>query len=415
MSARLRRRPRQLTRGLLLSLQLLATHRLRTALSVSGLLVGVAAVIVMVAISEGAERRVLERLHSMGTNLLVVSAAPAQPVVGRPRQVPVYTMLRAADAEAIEQGSALAVAAAPAVNRSVVVRSAGVNTTAILTGTTAGGLRIRNISATSGRVFDDQDNRERRRVALLGPTVVQNLFGAGDPVGRVVRVGNVPFDVVGVTRARGVDALGVDLDDIVLVPFDTATRRLFNIPYVHTLFVQARSATDLVPLERDVRELLQSRQARRSGIGESFVIQNQATLLRTERGAARALNQLVVGVALLALLAGGIGILVVMLMSVGERTREIGLRRALGAKRRDIQLQFVLESAMLATGGGLAGVVVGLAVAGGAAILGPWDLVISWRAAGLGVGCSTILGLLVGTIPAARAARLEPIAALRAE
>jgi ABC-type antimicrobial peptide transport system permease subunit len=199
------------------------------------------------------------------------------------------------------------------------------------------------------------------------------------------------------------------------VPFETATRRVLNIPYVHTLVVQARSSADLVALERDVREILDSRQADRSGMLDSYVILNQATLLRTERGAARAMNQLVVGVALLALVAGGIGILVIMLMSVRERTREIGLRRALGAKRRDIQLQFVVESAMLAAGGGLAGVIVGLAVAGGAALLGPWALVVSWPAAGLGVACSTILGLLVGTIPAARAARLEPIAALRAE
>jgi len=414
VSAR-RRRYRQLTRGLLLSLHLLAAHRLRTSLSVSGLLAGVAAVIVMVAIGEGAERRVLERVQGMGANLLVVSAAPAQRVAGRPRQVPVYTMLRAADAAAIEQESALAVAAAPAVNGSMVVRWEGVNTTTIVTGMTSVGLRIRNIAPASGRAFDDEDDRERRRVALIGPTVVRTLFGGADPVGRVLRIRNVPFEVIGVARARGVDPVGVDLDDLVVLPFETATRRLLNIPYVHTLFVQARSTSELIGLEREVREILHGRHAGRSGLLDVFVIQNQATLLRTERGAARAMNQLVVSVALLALLAGGIGILAVMLISVRERTREIGLRRALGAKRRDIQIQFVLESAMLAAGGGLAGVVVGLAVAAGAAMFGPWDLVISWHAAGLGLACSTILGLVVGAIPAARAARLEPIAALRAE
>lgn len=408
-------RHRRLARGLLLSLQLLAAHRLRTALSVSGLLIGVAAVTVMVAIGAGAERRVLERVQGMGANLLVVSAAPAQRVAGRPRQIPVYTMLRAADAAAIEQESALAVAAAPAVNGSMVVRWEGVNTTTIVTGMTSAGLRIRNIVPASGRAFDDEDDRERRRVALIGPTVVRTLFGGADPVGRVVRIRNVPFEVIGVARARGVDPVGADLDDLVVLPFETATRRLLNIPYVHTLFVQARSISELVGLEREVREILSGRHAGRSGMLDAFVIQNQATLLRTEREAARAMNQLVVSVALLALLAGGIGILAVMLISVRERTREIGLRRALGAKRRDIQIQFVLESAMLAAGGGLAGVVVGLAVAAAAAMFGPWDLVISWHAAGLGLACSTILGLVVGAIPAVRAARLEPIAALRTE
>ena len=406
---------RRLARGLALSLQLLAAHRVRTALSVSGLFVGVATVIVMVAISEGAERRVLERLQGMGTNLLVVSASPAERVANRPRQVPVYTVLRAADAAAIKENSALAVAAAPAVSRSMVVRWEGVNTTTTVTGTTTEGLRIRNISAASGRVFDEEDDQERRRVALVGATVARTLFRGADPVGRVVRIGSVPFDVIGVARARGVDPVGVDLDDLVVLPFETAARRLFNIPYVHALFIQARSTADLIALEAEVREILRRRHTGRSGMLNPFVVQNQAVLLRTERGAARAMNQLVVGVALLALLVGGIGVLAVMLISVRERTREIGLRRALGAKRRDIQVQFVLESTILAAGGGLAGVIVGLAAAGGAAVLGPWDLIVSWGAAGIALACSTIVGLVVGTIPAARAARLEPIAALRAE
>lgn len=399
----------------MLSLQLLATHRLRTALSVSGLLVGVAAVTVMVAIGEGAERRVLKRVQGMGANLLVVSAAPAQRVAGRPRQVPVHTVLRAADAAAIDQESALAVAAAPAVHRSMVVRWEGVNTTTTVTGMTPVGLRIRNIAPASGRVFDNEDDHARRRVALIGATVVRSLFGGTNPVGRVVRIGNVPFEVIGVTRARGVDPNGADLDDVLVVPLETAMRRLLNIPYVHALFVQARSSADLDGLEREVRGILQGRYPERSGMLDFFVVQNQAALLRTERGAARAMNELIVGVSVLALLAGGVGIVAVMLIAVRERTREIGLRRALGAKRRDIRLQFMLESTMLAAGGGLAGVAVGLAAATGAAMLGPWDLVVSWRAAGLGVACSTILGLVVGVVPAARAARLEPIAALQAE
>jgi len=410
-----RRRHGRLARGLLLSLQLLLAHRLRTALSVSGLLAGVAAVIVMVAIGQGAERRVLQRVQAMGTNLLVVSAAPAQRVAARPRQVAVHTMLRPGDAAAIERESALAVAAAPAVNGAMVVRWEGVNTTTTVTGTTVEGLRMRNISAARGRVFEDDDDRQRRRVALVGPTVVRSLFGGADPVGRVVRIGSVPFEVIGMTRARGVDPNGADLDDVVVVPLETAMRRLLNIPYVHALFVQAPSSADLDGLERDVREILQGRYPGRSGMLDLFVVQNQTTLLRTERGAARAMNQLIVGVSLLSLLAGGVGIVAVMLIAVRERTREIGLRRALGAKRRDIRLQFMLESTMLAAGGGLAGVAVGLAAAAGAAALGPWDLVVSWHAAGLGVVCSTILGLIVGVIPAARAARLEPIAALRAE
>jgi putative ABC transport system permease protein len=406
---------RKLVRGLFLSLQLLSAHRLRTALSLSGLLVGVAAVIVMVAIGEGAERRLLESVRAMGTNLLIVNAAPAQSVAGRPRQALVYTFLRADDADSVVEESSFAVAAAPAVSVSVTLRWEGLHTPTTLAGTTPEGLRIRNIRAEAGRLFSDADERDQQRVAVLGSTVVRSLFGDSDPVGRVIRVGNIPFEVIGVARPRGVDTVGADLDDLVLVPLQTAMRRVLNIPYVHALFIQARSSAHLDVLEREVREILQSRYAARSGILDPFVVQNQAVLLRTERGAARAMNRLVVGVSLLALLVGGIGILAVMLISVRERTREIGLRRALGAKRRDIQLQFMLESAMLAAGGGLAGVLVGLAVAGVAALLGPWDLVLSWHAAALGLVSSTLLGLAVGVIPAARAARLEPITALRAE
>jgi putative ABC transport system permease protein len=406
-------RLRRAARGLRLSLQLLAAHRLRTALSVCGLLIGVAAVIVMVAVGEGAERRVLERLRGMGTNLLVVNAAPAPRVAGRPRQVDMTTLLRVDDADLLRQ-SPFSVAAAPVVNRQSVVRWERRNTTTMLTGTTPEGLGIRNIRAAAGRLFNVDDEKARRRVAVIGPTAARSLFAGDDPVGRVVRIGQATFDVIGVTEPRGVDPLGADLDDVLLIPFETAVRRVLNIPYVHAIYLQARNPTDLVALELDVRERLGARLAARAGMREPFVVQNQATLLRTERGAAQAMNRLVVGVAAMALLVGGIGILAVMLISVRERTREIGLRRALGAKRRDIQIQFIVESTLLAVAGGAAGVAAGIVAAGVAAIAGPWDLVLSWRPAALGLVGSALLGLLVGAIPATRAARLEPIEALRA-
>ena len=407
-------RRRNLARGLLLSVQILAAYRLRTLLSISGLLIGVAAVMIMVAIGKGADRRLLEQLQTMGTDVIIVNAAPATRVAGRPRQVPVHTELRVSDAQAIIEESAFAIGAAPVINRSVVLRREGINRTTGLSGTTADGLRIRNIRARSGRLFDDVDDIERSSVAVLGPVAASSLFPDVDPVGQEIRLGKLRLDVIGVAEPRGRDPLGNDLDDFIVVPLQTAMRRILNISYLHALHIQARSSAQLEALERDVREILHRRHAARSGVPESVVILNQAMMLQSEREATAALNRLIPAVAGIALLLGAVGILTVMLMSVRQRTREIGLRRALGASKKDIRMQFIVESAMLGAAGGAAGVLVGLAGSWAAAFLGGWDLIISWHPALLSLGCSMILGVAVGSIPASRAASLEPIEALRA-
>jgi putative ABC transport system permease protein len=408
------RRRGNLARGLVLSIQLLAAHRLRTLLSVSGLLIGVAAVMVMAAIGRGAEQELRERLQTMGTDLLVISAAPAPRVAGRPRQVDVQTDLSADDAIAILEASESAIASAPAVNRSAVLRWEGLNRATGLSGTTPVGLRIRNIRAASGRLFDDNDDRGQQRVAVIGPAVARSLFAGVDPVGRITRIGALEFEVIGVAAPRGIDPLGNDLDDFVAIPLQTAVRRVHNLNYVDAIYVQARNSDALNELEREVRDLLGTRLAERSGITAAYTIQNQAMLLRAERAATGALNQLVPVVSDIALMLGAIGILTVMLISVRERTREIGLRRALGASRRNIRTQFVLESGMLGIAGGAAGAGVGLAASWVAAYFGGWPLVIAWDAAAIGAASSLLLGLVVGIVPAARAARLEPIEALRA-
>jgi putative ABC transport system permease protein len=398
---------------LVFSLQLLVAHRLRAALSVSGLLIGVAAVMVMAAIGRGAEAQLRDRLQAMGTDLLVISAAPAPRLVGRPRQVNVQTDLSADDATILLEEIPAAIASAPAVNMSAVLRWDGLNRATRLSGTTPEGLRIRNIRARAGRLFDDADDREQRRVAVIGPSVARSLFAGVDPVGRTARIGPLELEVIGVAAYRGIDPLGNDLDDFVAIPFQTASRRVHKLNYVDQIYLQARNSEQLDALERDVRSVLSAHLGDRSGVAGAYTIQNQAMLLRAERAATGALNRLVPVVSGIALMLGAIGILTVMLMSVRERTREIGLRRALGASRRNIRTQFVLESGMLGIVGGAAGACVGVLASTIASFFGGWPLVIAWDAAAIGAASSVALGLVIGLVPAARAARLEPIEALR--
>jgi putative ABC transport system permease protein len=405
---------RRLVRGLTLSFQLLFAHRLRSVLSMSGLVIGIAAVIVMVAIGKGAEQRLIAQMQAMGTDLLVVSATPAPRIAGRERQVPINTMLRAEDAAAIVAATPLAVAAAPVVTGPVVLRAEGLNRAALLTGITPQGLALRNIHAATGRLYTPHEEDAMERVMVLGPTVARSLFPGVNPVGRSVLLDNMPFEIVGVAQARGQDTTGGDLDDFLAVPFRTAARRVLNIPYVHNLFVQARNTADLDALEREIAAILQARHRPRIGMNEPFAIQNQVALVASERGTADAMNRLVLVVGAIALLLGAVGIVTVMLMSVRDRRREIGLRRAVGARRGDIRLQFVAESSMLGIAGGLTGVITGIAGARAAAMLGRWDLVISWEAALLALAGSAVLGLVIGVLPAGHAAKLEPVAALRA-
>lgn len=414
MSAPRGRRARRLARHAALSLRLLAAHRLRTLLSMAGLVVGVATVMVMVAVGQGAERRLLAQVRALGTDLVVIRPAPAPRVPGRATPPAPLTTLRPADVDAIRDESALARAASGEVHRAMVVRWEGRNTTTTMSGTTAAGLRIRNLATTSGRLFDEEEDRQRRRVAVVGPTVVRTLFGAADPVGMEMRIGTIPFEVVGVLRPRGVDPGGADLDHVVLVPLETAMRRVLNIPWLDAIVVQGRGAAHLMDLEREVLEVLTRRHPQRAGAPNPFLVQNQAVLLRTERGTTRALRGLLLGVSALALLVGGAGIVALALLSVRERTREIGLRRAVGARQSDIQAQFLMESALLGALGGATGILVGVMASGLAAWLGPWDLALSAPATAVGLGASILLGVLAGLIPAARAARLDPATSLRA-
>ncbi len=404
----------KVSRNIALSCEILAAHKLRTLLSVTGIVVGIATVVLMVSAGRGAEKQILDRIRDMGTNLIVVNAGQTRIVAGRQRQTSIVTTLETDDARAIAIECESVKLAAPATTKKLSTRWEDENANTNVIGITPEGVHVRNIALAAGRMFDAEEDRARRRVAVLGPTAAANLFGRTDPVGLQIRIGRVPFEVIGLTESKGMDANGVDQDDLILVPLGSAMRRLFNVDHIDTIYVQAESAEALDLAEAEIRGLLRQRHRLRDK-PDDFTIQNQATLLATERETAQSMTLLVGSVGGISLAVGGVGILAVMLISVRERTPEIGLRRALGATRGDIRLQFLVESALLAGAGGLVGVLGGVLAALAAARLGYWETVISWPAALGGLGFSVAVGLVFGIYPAVRAATLEPIEALRAE
>jgi putative ABC transport system permease protein len=402
------------SKNIALSCDILAAHKLRTLLSVIGIVIGVGAVVLIVSVGRGAEKRILDRIRDMGTNLIVVNAGQTRIIAGRQRQISTSTTLVSDDADAIVQECPSVVLAAPATTRKLSARWESETTNTNVVGMTPEGFRIRNISVARGHLFDPHESRAQRRVAILGPTVVENLFGGVDPMGMLFRIRGVPFEVIGITAPKGVDVNGVDQDDVIIVPLETAMGRLFNVTYVDTIYVQARGPETLQRAEQEIRELLQQRHRLRDK-PDDFTVQNQAVLLQTERDISRSMAMLVSSVAGISLLVGGIGILAVMLISVRERRREIGLRRAIGALRRDIRNQFLVEASILGGAGGILGVALGICIGVSVAALGYWESVISWPAATIAFVFSVSLGVVFGIYPAMRAASLQPIQSLRAE
>lgn len=404
----------KLTKNIGLSVEILAANKLRTFLSVIGVVVGIASMVLMVSAGQGAQKRILDRIRNMGTNLIVVNAGQTQIIAGRQRQMTTVKTFVVEDAEAMTKECPSVALVAPFVSKKLTVRWEDQTANTIAMGMAASGFAIRNFDVARGRFFSEEENRALKRVAVLGPTVAKNLFGEADPVGLTIRIGRVPFEVIGVTAPKGIDQNGTDQDDLIMVPLGTAMRRLLNVTYVQSVYLQAKDTQLMGKAESEIRELLRTRHRLR-GKPDDFTIQNQETLLATEREASQSMTFLIGSVAGISLLVGGVGILAVMLIAIRERRGEIGLRRALGARCRDIRVQFLIESIMLAGTGGAAGVISGVGCAYALSALGYWETLISWPSTAFALVFSVVLGVFFGIYPASRAARLEPIEALRAE
>ncbi len=400
----------KISRGALLS------NKLRTFLSLLGIIIGVSAVIIMVAIGQGAQKEVLKKIEAMGTNLIVVNAGQVSIFAGRRRQIGNVITLTTQDAKAINMESFSIRSAAPVQSKKLRVKYGNLSTNTTVVGTTPDFQDIRDFHASSGEFFTNEENNASLRVAVIGQTVKTNLFGNNDPIGETIRIRKIPFEVIGVLENKGVDINGVDQDDQIIIPINTALRRVFNLTYLSSIYVQAKDNQSMDAAVVEVKELLRERHHLiRHNKQDDFTIQNQAEVLKTQKEAADTFTGLIVGITAISLLVGGIGILAIMLMVIRERTSEIGLRIALGARKKDVLIQFLLESLLLSIGGGFLGIVLGIS---GSIIIGlftQWSASISILSIIIAFTFSLFIGAFFGVYPARQASLMDPIEALRNE
>jgi putative ABC transport system permease protein len=396
----------------------LGRNKMRTGLTMLGVIIGVSAVITMVALGTGASVRVGESIASLGTNLLTVT--PGNPRIRFGGQAGVGSTLTEDDAKAISRHfpeSVLAVA--PQARGGVTARLGNKTWETQLVGTSPDYRTVNNSPVDRGRFISRSDVDGRLKVAVLGPTVVAQLLGSAtaDPLGMDVLLNRISFHVVGVLKPKGAGAFGQDQDDIVIVPVTTALRRVFNRTYLSNIGVEATSRSNMDLATEQISRLLRQRHHILPPYedNDDFSVRSQTGLLEAFQTATGTMTNLLAGIAVVSLIVGGIGIMNIMLVSVTERTREIGLRKAVGATSRDIRLQFVIESCVIAGVGGLIGVGLG---AVGANLLGrafQTTAVITLQSVIASVGVAAATGLFFGIWPAQKAARLSPIEALRYE
>ncbi len=405
--------------SLLTALDSLRTNILRTALTTLGIIIGVAAVIAMVAVGAGAEQRVQALIQSLGANVLIVLNGTSVSGGARGGSGSVIS-LTTADARALEQEVPAVRIAAPMVRGSGQIIFGNANWFTTIYGAPQSYLEARDWVVDRGRGFTAADERGARKVALVGQSVVDELFAGTDPIGASIRIKRVPFKVVGVTGVKGQTPFGRDQDDVVFIPLSTAKKRVLGgrqvrADFVGAITVKARTAELIGEAETEVSETLRRRHRIRPGQPDDFVVRNIAQILEARAESQRTMAFLLAAVAGVSLIVGGIGIMNIMLVSVTERTREIGLRMAVGARGRDIMVQFVIEAVALSLIGGLIGSPLGVGGSLAVARLAGWPMIVSPGAILLAMGFSAVVGIFFGYYPARKAARLDPIEALRHE
>jgi len=397
----------------------LRANKLRSLLTMLGIVIGVAAVIAMVALGRGAQLAVRDRISALGTTMLTV--VPGQVFQGGIASSTDRARLQVSDADALEtkgpQGANAFAGVEPEMSRQLQVQWRNANTSTNVIGTTPNYLDVRKYTIGAGRMFDHSDDDGRKRVAVLGATTADNLDpGNGNSlVGQNVRISGIEFQVIGITAPKGGASGFNDPDDQVLIPLNTARFRVMDTQYLRSINVLAASETQITETMADIQRILRREHRLPAGRPDDFEIRNQSDFLNAFQDTTQVFGLLLAGIATVSLLVGGIGIMNIMLVSVTERTREVGIRKALGATRLNILLQFLIEAVVLCLLGGLIGVILG---AGGASVLHRamhWNTDVSSGSVILAFAFSGIVGVVFGVWPARRAATLDPIVALRYE
>lgn len=404
--------------AILSSLSAIRAHALRSVLTMLGIVIGVAAVIAMVAVGNGARERVNAQIQSLGANLIIV--IPGNITQGGARLgTGNASTLTDADAQALKTEIPAVQAAAPLVRGGVQVVSGGQNWATSAIGVDLDYFVARDWVVERGREFSEEETRRGGQVALIGQTVQRELFGGNDPVGVQIRVRNVPFEVIGVMSPKGQSMFGQDQDDVILLPLQTARQRVVGTNRaknrsVNQIMVKIREGEDLSAAEEEMRRLLRQRHRIQDGRDDDFSLRNMAEIQATREESARTMAMLLLSVAAVSLVVGGIGIMNIMLVSVTERTKEIGLRMAVGARPLDVMGQFLIEATTIALIGGLIGIGIGIGIAIITAMKAGWPLLVDPLVVVTAFVFSGLVGIVSGFYPAFRAARLDPVEALRA-
>jgi putative ABC transport system permease protein len=400
-----------------ISLRALRVNKMRSALTMLGIIIGVGAVIAMLAIGTGASRQIAAQIASMGSNLLMI--LPGATTSGGVRMgagtQPTLTM---GDAEAILRECPSVSDVAPVLNGVAQVVYGHQNWSTGVIGTTPSMLEVRDWPLSSGRPFTQQDVKSATKVCLLGQTVVDNLFGDQDPVGQIIRIKSAPFTVIGVLAMKGQSANGQDQDDTIYIPVTTAQKKLFGTSFpgmVRIIMVKAKSAEALGSAEKQLNELLRQRHHIGQKQENDFTVRNLTQMMQAAEQSTKVMTLLLGAIASVSLLVGGIGIMNIMLVSVTERTREIGIRMAVGARTWDIRLQFIIEALTLSLTGGVVGILIGVSGSEILSMVAGWRTVVSVLSIALAFGFSGLVGIFFGFYPAYKASLLDPIDALRYE